>query len=231
MVALDEVTDPQNLGAIIRSAVTLGLDGLIIPKHRAVGITAAVVRASAGATEHASIARVTNLQRTLLSLAESGLEVVGLDAGADIIGTNTFNANAFSQADYGLEHVVYDLNVAAARVAREATKSHADKPCFVAGAIGPLNKTLSLGPDVDDPGFRALTFDEAREAYAEQVRGLIDGGVDLLLVETIFDTLNAKAALYAIEDYFETSGKRLPVMISGTITDRSEEHTSELQSH
>ncbi|MGB8329172.1 MAG: homocysteine S-methyltransferase family protein, partial [Polyangiales bacterium] len=118
-----------------------------------------------------------------------------LDAGADIIETNTFNSNAFSQADYGLEDLVYELNVAAARLAKEATARRADRPCFVAGAIGPLNKTLSLSPDVDDPGFRALTFDEAREAYAEQVRGLIDGGADLLLVETIFDTLNAKAAL------------------------------------
>ena len=150
-----------------------------------------------------------------------GIHEQYLDAGADIIGTNTFNANAFSQADYDLEHVVYDLNVAAARVAREATKSHADKPCFVAGAIGPLNKTLSLGPDVDDPGFRALTFDEARDAYAEQVRGLIDGGVDLLLVETIFDTLNAKAALCAIDDVSAEKGVRLPIVISVTIVDKS----------
>ena len=150
-----------------------------------------------------------------------GIHEQYLDAGADIIGTNTFNANAFSQADYDLEHVVYDLNVAAARVAREATKSHADRPCFVAGAIGPLNKTLSLGPDVDDPGFRALTFDEARDAYAEQVRGLIDGGVDLLLVETIFDTLNAKAALCAIDDVSAEKGVRLPIVISVTIVDKS----------
>ncbi len=150
-----------------------------------------------------------------------GIHAQYLDAGADIIGTNTFNANAFSQADYNLEHVVYDLNVAAARVATEATKSHADKPCFVAGAIGPLNKTLSLGPDVDDPGFRALTFDEARDAYAEQVRGLIDGGVDLLLVETIFDTLNAKAALCAIDDVSAEKGVRLPIVISVTIVDKS----------
>ncbi|RLB48467.1 MAG: methionine synthase, partial [Deltaproteobacteria bacterium] len=150
-----------------------------------------------------------------------GIHTQYLDAGADIIGTNTFNANAFSQADYNLEHVVYDLNVAAARVATEATKSHAAKPCFVAGAIGPLNKTLSLGPDVDDPGFRALTFDEARDAYAEQVRGLIDGGVDLLLVETIFDTLNAQAALCAIDDVSAEKGVRLPIVISVTIVDKS----------
>ncbi len=150
-----------------------------------------------------------------------GIHEEYLDAGADIIETNTFNANAFSQADYDLQAVVYELNVAAARLAKEATASRSDRPCYVAGAIGPLNKTLSLSPDVDDPGYRALTFDEAREAYAEQVRGLLDGGSDLLLVETIFDTLNAKAALCAIEDVFEEKGVRLPLVISVTIVDKS----------
>ncbi|MDH3843963.1 MAG: methionine synthase, partial [Myxococcales bacterium] len=150
-----------------------------------------------------------------------GIHEQYLDAGADIIETNTFNANAFSQADYGLEEVVYELNVAAARLAKEATASRANRDSFVAGAIGPLNKTLSLSPDVNDPGFRALTFDEAREAYAEQVRGLIDGGVDLLLVETIFDTLNAKAALCAIDDVFAEKGVSLPIVISVTIVDKS----------
>ncbi len=150
-----------------------------------------------------------------------GIHEQYLDAGADIIETNTFNANAFSQADYGLQHLVYELNVAAARLAKEATSGRSARPCFVAGAIGPLNKTLSLSPDVDDPGFRALTFDEAREAYAEQVRGLIDGGADLLLVETIFDTLNAKAALCAIDDVFADRGVRLPIVISVTIVDKS----------
>ena len=150
-----------------------------------------------------------------------GVHEAYLDAGADIIETNTFNANAFSQADYDLQELVYELNVAAARLAKEATATRAGKPCFVAGAIGPLNKTLSLSPDVDDPGFRALTFDQAREAYAEQVRGLIDGGSDLLLVETIFDTLNAKAALCAIDDVFAEKGVRLPIVISVTIVDKS----------
>ena len=150
-----------------------------------------------------------------------GIHKAYLDAGADIIETNTFNANAFSQADYDLQEVVYDLNVAAARLAKEAAASVAGRPCFVAGAVGPLNKTLSLSPDVNDPGFRALTFDEAREAYAEQVRGLIDGGSDLLLVETIFDTLNAKAALCAIEDVSAEKGVCLPVVISVTIVDKS----------
>ncbi|MFW2389676.1 MAG: methionine synthase [Polyangiales bacterium] len=150
-----------------------------------------------------------------------GIHQEYIDAGADIIETNTFNANSFSQADYDLQDVVYDLNVAAARLAKEATASRSDRPCFVAGAIGPLNKTLSLSPDVNDPGYRALTFDEAREAYAEQVRGLMDGGVDLLLVETIFDTLNAKAALCAIDDVSDEKGVRLPVIISVTIVDKS----------
>jgi 5-methyltetrahydrofolate--homocysteine methyltransferase len=150
-----------------------------------------------------------------------GIHEAYLDAGADIIETNTFNANAFSQADYELQSVVYELNVAAARLAKEATASRSDRPVFVAGAIGPLNKTLSLSPDVNDPGYRALTFDQAREAYAEQVRGLIDGGSDLLLVETIFDTLNAKAALCAIEDVFAENNERLPIVLSVTIVDKS----------
>ncbi len=150
-----------------------------------------------------------------------GIHEEYLDAGADIIETNTFNANAFSQADYDLQAVVYELNVAAARLAKEATASRSDRRSYVAGAIGPLNKTLSLSPDVDDPGYRALTFDEAREAYAEQVRGLLDGGSDLLLVETIFDTLNAKAALCAIEEVFEEKGVRVPLVISVTIVDKS----------
>ncbi len=150
-----------------------------------------------------------------------GIHEAYLDAGADIIETNTFNANAFSQADYELQDVVYDLNVVAARLAKEATAGRGDGPRFVAGAIGPLNKTLSLSPDVNDPGFRALTFDEARAAYAEQVRGLVDGGSDLLLVETIFDTLNAKAALCGIDDVFDEKGVRLPIVLSVTIVDKS----------
>jgi 5-methyltetrahydrofolate--homocysteine methyltransferase len=148
-----------------------------------------------------------------------------LAAGTDIIETNTFTATAIAQADYGLESLAYELNVAGAKVARDAadewTKKTPDRPRFVAGSIGPLNKTLSISPDVNDPSFRAVSFDEVRTAYEEQVRGLIDGAVDLLLVETIFDTLNAKAAIVAIENVFEEKGVRLPVMISVTITDRS----------
>src|SRR5579884_966225 len=147
------------------------------------------------------------------------------DAGADIAETNTFGATRIVQAEYGLADAAYEMNVAAARAARDSarewTKRTPGKPRFVAGSIGPLNKTLSLSPSVADPGYRAVTFDEVRDAYAEQVRGLVEGGADLLLVETIFDTLNAKAALVAIEDAFDALGTRLPVMISVTITDKS----------
>jgi len=148
-----------------------------------------------------------------------------LRAGADIIETNTFNANGVSQADYDLESAVYDLNLAGARLARAAadavTAETPDRPRFVAGSIGPANRTLSMSPDVNNPAFRAVTFDDVKAAYADQIRGLIDGGVDLLLVETIFDTLNAKAALVAIEEVQEEKDVRLPLMISVTITDRS----------
>ncbi len=148
-----------------------------------------------------------------------------LEAGADIIETNTFSSTAVAQADYGMQPAVYDMNLAGARLAREAadawTARTPDRPRFVAGAIGPMNRTLSMSPKVEDPGYRAVSFDEVREAYAEQVRALIEGGVDLLLVETIFDTLNAKAALLAIDEVAEETGVRLPVMISVTITDAS----------
>ena len=146
-----------------------------------------------------------------------------LEAGADIIETNTFSSTAIAMADYEMQSLAYELNVAAAKCASEAIQAfQSPGPKFIAGAIGPLNKTLSLSPDVNNPGFRAVTFDEVVEAYYEQVKGLSDGGVDLLLIETIFDTLNAKAAIYAIKKYFRESKKEpLPIMISGTITDAS----------
>jgi 5-methyltetrahydrofolate--homocysteine methyltransferase len=148
-----------------------------------------------------------------------------LEAGADILETNTFGATKIAQADYHLEHVAYEMNLQAAKIARKVADEFnlitPDKPRFVAGAIGPTNKTASLSPDVNNPGFRGVTFDELKEAYYEQAKGLMDGGCDALMVETIFDTLNAKAALFAIEELFEEVGERLPVMISGTITDAS----------
>ena len=149
-----------------------------------------------------------------------------LNAGADIIETNTFSAQVISMADYNMEELSYELNVEAAKLARQAideyyTTNGSDYTKYVAGAIGPTNRTASISPDVNDPGYRAVTFDMLVDAYAEQVRGLIDGGVDVLLIETIFDTLNAKAALYAIQIVQEEKGVELPVMISGTITDAS----------
>jgi 5-methyltetrahydrofolate--homocysteine methyltransferase len=148
-----------------------------------------------------------------------------LEAGADLVETNTFTATAIAQADYGLEAAVYDMNVAAARLARAAADAWSsrtpDRPRFVAGSLGPTNRTLSISPDVDNPAYRAVTFDEMRDAYAEQVRGLLDGGVDLLLVETIFDTLNAKAALVAIAELLAARGQDVPLILSATVTDRS----------
>jgi len=148
-----------------------------------------------------------------------------LEAGADIVETNTFSATSIAQAEHECGHLVREMNLASARVAKEAceayTKKDPSKPRFVAGAIGPMNKTASLSPDVNDPGYRAVTFDQLVAAYKEQVEALLDGGVDILLVETIFDTLNAKAAFYAIEEVFEERGKRVPLMCSVTITDAS----------
>ena len=150
-----------------------------------------------------------------------GIHKQYLDAGADIIETNTFSSTAIAQADYDMQSLAYELNVASAKCAREAIKQ-SGKVAWVAGAIGPLNKTLSLSPDVNNPGFRAVTFDEVAAAYTEQIKGLVEGGVDLLLIETIFDTLNAKAAIYAAKNFFRKNNlPELPIMISGTITDAS----------
>ena len=148
-----------------------------------------------------------------------------LEAGADIIETNTFNSNRISMADYGLTDQVHNLNTAAARIAldcaRAYTQKNPSKPRFVAGALGPTNKTASLSPDVNDPGYRAVTFQELKDIYAEQAAALMDEGVDILLVETVFDTLNCKAALFAINELKEQRNSSIPVMVSGTITDAS----------
>jgi 5-methyltetrahydrofolate--homocysteine methyltransferase len=147
------------------------------------------------------------------------------EAGADIVETNTFSSTTIGMADYHLEDLVYELNYQSAKIAREVadefTDKNPEKPRFVAGSIGPTNRTASMSPDVNDPGYRAVTFDDLRIAYAQQVEALIDGGVDVLLVETIFDTLNAKAALFAIEEVKETRNIDIPIMVSGTITDAS----------
>jgi len=147
------------------------------------------------------------------------------EAGADIAETNTFSGTSIAQADYHLEDIVYELNFESAKIAKESaikfSKKTPEKPRFVAGSIGPTNRTASLSPDVNNPGFRAINFDELVTSYTEQIRGLIDGGVDILLIETVFDTLNAKAALFAVSNYFDKIKKQLPVMVSGTITDAS----------
>ena len=148
-----------------------------------------------------------------------------LDVGADIIETNTFSSTSVAMADYHMENLIYELNFESAKIAVNTCKKYTDlnpnKPRFVAGSIGPTNKTASMSPDVNDPGFRAITFDELVDSYSEQIEALIDGGVDILLVETIFDTLNAKAALFAITGIFNKIGYELPIMVSGTITDAS----------
>ena len=156
-----------------------------------------------------------------------GIHKLYLEAGADIIETNTFSSTTIAMADYDMQSLAYELNVAAAKCAKDAIKEFilenpGSAPKYVAGAIGPLNKTLSLSPDVNNPGFRAVTFDEVATAYYEQISGLVEGGVDIILIETIFDTLNAKGAIYAVKKYFRDKGiSELPIMISGTITDAS----------
>ena len=165
----------------------------------------------------------------LLSMTNPGLikdiHMAYLEAGADIITTNTFNSNRISMADYGMEEMVYEMNLKSAQLASKAITEFekSDKPenHFVAGTLGPTNKTASMSSDVNDPGARSVTFDQLVDAYSEQTRGLIDGGAHILMVETIFDVLNCKAALFAIESVFEEKSVRLPVMVSGTITDAS----------
>ena len=148
-----------------------------------------------------------------------------LQSGADIIETNTFSSNSISMSDYKMEKLVYELNFESAKIAKSVTedfnRKNLKKPRFVAGSIGPTNKTASMSPDVSDPGFRAITFDELVISYTEQAKALIDGGVDIILLETIFDTLNAKAALYALDTLMEKSATKIPIMVSGTITDKS----------
>lgn len=177
-------------------------------------------------TNHASPLKGNN---DLLSITQpqaiKEVHAAYFEAGADIVETNTFSATTIAMEDYNLEHIVYDLNYQSAKIAKEVadefTKNNPQKPRFVAGAIGPTNRTASMSPDVNDPGFRAVTFEDLRKAYKQQVEALIDGGVDVLLVETVFDTLNAKAALFAIEEVKSEQNITIPIMLSGTITDAS----------
>ncbi|HVF63630.1 MAG TPA: homocysteine S-methyltransferase family protein [Casimicrobiaceae bacterium] len=215
------------LTALLRHRILVldGAMGTMIQEHR---FSEADFRgdASLGLQEHRHDLKGDN---DLLSLtnprAIAAIHDAYFEAGADIVETNTFSATRIAQADYGLEERVVDINRSAAAIARECadrwTKMTPDRPRFVAGALGPTNRTASISPDVNDPGARNVTFDELADAYREAASALIDGGADLLLIETIFDTLNAKAALFGVEQAFDVAGGRLPLIVSGTITDAS----------
>ncbi|KRD39655.1 MULTISPECIES: homocysteine S-methyltransferase family protein [unclassified Lysobacter] len=193
------------------------------------GLRAPEAEAGHAHGEGCGCARDQRGNNDLLSLTRpeviSGIHAEYLAAGADLIETNTFNSTTISLADYGLEHLAYELNATGARLARAACDAaealDPSRPRFVIGVLGPTSRTASLSPDVNRPGYRAVTFDELRIAYREATDGLIDGGADVIMVETIFDTLNAKAAVFAVEEAFDARGARLPLMISGTITDAS----------
>ena len=199
-----------------------GAMGTMIQRHK---IDEAAYRGARFADYHADVAG----NNDLLSLTQPDIirdiHTVFLEAGSDIVETNTFSATTIAQADYDMEGLAYELNVEGAKLARQACDAveakDPSRPRYVAGAIGPTNRTCSISPDVNDPSLRNITYDQLREAYSDATRGLIEGGSDIILVETIFDTLNAKAALHAVQDVFEETGFSLPLMISGTITDKS----------
>ena len=197
-----------------------GAMGTMVQRH---GLVEADYRGSRFATHGKDLKGNNDLLCLTRPDVIGGIHAEYLEAGADIIETNSFNATRVSQAEYGLAELAFELNVASARLARETADrfSTPDKPRFVAGVLGPTSRTASLSPDVNDPGARNITFDALVADYVEAARGLTTGGADILLVETIFDTLNAKAALFAIEKFFDEAGRRWPVMISGTITDAS----------
>lgn len=207
-----------------RILVIDGAMGTMIQRHK---LTEEDYRGTRFANWHSDVKGNNDLLCITQPAIVTGIHLEYLEAGADIIETNTFSSTSIAMADYDMQELAYELNLAAAKCVRYAIDQykvkHPDsKEKYIAGSIGPLNKTLSLSPDVNNPGFRAVTFDEVVVAYTEQIRGLVDGGVDLILVETIFDTLNAKAAIFAIKEYFRKIGQpELPIMISGTITDAS----------
>ena len=207
-----------------RILVIDGAMGTMIQRHK---LTEADYRGTRFANWHSDVKGNNDLLCITQPAIITGIHLQYLEAGADIIETNTFSSTSIAMADYDMQELAYELNVAAAKCVRDAidqykAKHPNSKEKYIAGSIGPLNKTLSLSPDVNNPGFRAVTFDEVVLAYSEQIRGLVDGGVDIILVETIFDTLNAKAAIFAIKEYFRKIGQpELPIMISGTITDAS----------
>jgi 5-methyltetrahydrofolate--homocysteine methyltransferase len=225
-------TRAQELPAILAHRIVI-LDGAMGTMIQRFKLDEAQYRGAGYAGPRAQLARFKDFHKDvkgnneLLSLTRPDvirdIHERYLAAGADLIETNTFGATTIAQADYDMADLAYEMNVASARIAREACDKYStpDKPRFVAGAVGPTPKTASISPDVNDAGARNVNFEELRAAYYEQVKGLVEGGSDVLLVETIFDTLNAKAALFAIEEFFEASGERLPLIISGTVTDAS----------
>ena len=221
-MTLPNYTRAQQLPAILRERIAI-LDGAMGTMIQRFKLTEEQYRG----TRFADFPRDVKGNNELLSLTRPDvirdIHEGYLAAGADLIETNTFGATSIAQEDYGMAHLAREMNLESAKLARAACDkfSTPDKPRFVAGALGPTPKTASISPDVNDPGARNVDFEALRAAYYEQVEGLVEGGADVLLVETIFDTLNAKAALFAIDEFFEKSGERLPIMISGTVTDAS----------
>ena len=219
---LPAYTRARELPALLRQRLVI-LDGAMGTMIQQLKLTEAQFRGE----RFADFGRDVKGNNELLSLTRpdviQAVHEKYLAAGADIVETNTFGATSIAQADYGMQGLAREMNVASARLARAACDKYStpDKPRFVAGALGPTPKTASISPDVNDPGARNVDFEQLRAAYYEQVEGLVEGGADVLLVETIFDTLNAKAALFAIDEFFEASGERLPLLISGTVTDAS----------
>ncbi len=212
----------EQLETLARQRILI-LDGAMGTMIQQLGLEEADFRGDLLATHNVDVKGNNDLLSLTKPDAIRGIHDGFLDAGADIVTTNTFNATVMSQADYSTGNLVRETNIAAARIAVEAVRAFetAERPRFAAGALGPTSKTASISPDVADPGFRAVSFDELREGYGEAAAGLVEGGVDLLVLETVFDTLNAKAAIYALEELFADLGHRLPLIISGTITDLS----------
>lgn len=214
----------ENIKALLRERILVidGAMGTMIQRHKP---TEEIYRGERFANWHRPLKGNNDLLSITAPHIIRDIHTAYLEAGADIIETNTFNANAISQADYGMEELAYEMNLQSARIACEARNAfetkNPEKKALVAGAIGPTNRTASLSPDVNDPGYRGVTFKQLADAYKTQVRALVEGGADLFLIETIFDTLNAKAAIFAVQEVEEETEQILPIMISGTITDQS----------
>src|SRR5215510_11467950 len=214
----------EELGRLLQKRIVIidGAMGTMVQQHK---LDEAAYRGERFKNWHKDLKGLHDLLNLTRPDVIEGIHRQYLEAGADIIETNTFNAQAISLSDYRMEHLAYELNLASAGIARRTVDqfigSHPDRACFVAGSLGPTNRTASLSPDVNNPAFRAVSYDQLVAAYYDQARGLLDGGADLLFVETVFDSLNSKAALFAIEKLFDESGSRVPVMCSFTITDAS----------